>query len=303
MVLSVLDLGSNSFHLVVYRVRSRGRLEKLGRSKEMCRLGAGTLWNGAIDDAAWRRGAAALDRLHRRAMSHDPDHLVAVATSAIRDAANGAEFCRAAHRRLGLAIEVLSGEEEARLIYRGARSSLGLAGRIAVIDVGGGSAEVAVGDGRGCSFAACLPLGVLRLRELAAERVAAHVRASARDAMARVRALRPERVLLTSGTARRLDSVALGLGLRGPSESELSRAALRSLQVVLPRLGGSNLAALGVEEGRRDTILHGAFVFDALLEQCGADGAQVSARGLREGVALRALGHVRRSAPARRVAV
>jgi exopolyphosphatase/pppGpp-phosphohydrolase len=63
------------------------------------------------------------------------------------------------------------------------------------------------------------------------------------------------------------------------------------------------LAALGVEEGRRDTILHGALVFDALLEQCGANGALVSAHGLREGVALRALGHVRRRAPARRVAV
>ncbi|HWM85551.1 MAG TPA: hypothetical protein VNO33_06930, partial [Kofleriaceae bacterium] len=217
MVLSVLDLGSNSFHLVAYRARERGKLEKLGRSKEMCRLGAGTLWNGEIDDAAWRRGAAALDRLYRRAVARDPDRLIAVATSAIRDARNGDEFCRAARRRLGLDIEVLSGEEEARLIYHGARSGLPRdTGRIAVIDVGGGSAEIAVGDRRGCSFAACLPLGVLRLRELPVERVAPYVRAAARAAMAEVRALRPDRVVLTSGTARRLADVALGLGLGEP---------------------------------------------------------------------------------------
>lgn len=291
MVLSVLDLGSNSFHLVAYRVRGRTRLEKLGRTKEMCRLGAGTLWNGSIDDAAWRRGAAALDRLYRRAMGHDPDRLVAVATSAIRDAANGAEFCRAARRRLGLEIEVLSGEEEARLIYWGARSGLPRrTGRVAVIDVGGGSAEIAVGDRRSCAFAACLPLGVLRLRELPAERVVAHVRTAARETMARVRALRPERVVLTSGTARRLDSVALGLGLRRPAETELSRAGLRALNRVLPQLGPDNLDALGVEEARRDTIRHGALIFDTLLDLMDAPAALVSTRGLREGVVLRELG-------------
>jgi exopolyphosphatase/guanosine-5'-triphosphate,3'-diphosphate pyrophosphatase len=307
MVLSVLDLGSNSFHMAVYRVGNQGRIEKLQRSKEMCRLGAGTLWSGSIDDAAWRRGMTALDRLHRRALGHDPDQVLAVATSAIRDASNGADFCRAAHRRIGLEIEVLSGEEEARLIYWGARSAMPRqAGRIAVIDVGGGSAEIAVGDRRGCAFSACLPLGVLRLRELAAERVAAHVRATAREAMAEVRALRPERVVITSGTARRLASLALTLGLRRPDQRELSRAALRAIDRALPQLRPSDLAALGVEPGRWDTIHHGALIFDALLDMAGAPAARVSSRGLREGVALRELGRTSREArrsastPARR---
>ena len=301
MVLSVLDLGSNSFHLATYRVRERGdRIERRGRTKVMCRLGAGTLWDGAIDDAAWRRGTAALDRLYRRAMAGEPDRLIAVATSAIRDADNGADFCRAARRRLGLDIEVLAGEEEAHLVYWGARSALPRrTGRIAVIDVGGGSAEIAVGDGRACRFAACLPLGVLRLRDLAPERVAAQVRGSARDAMARVRAQRPERVVMTSGTARRLASVALGLGLRRHDACELSRDSLAGLVGALPQLRGKDLDALGVEEGRRDTILHGALALEALLDMSGAPAALVATRGLREGVALRELGR----APVARVAV
>jgi exopolyphosphatase / guanosine-5'-triphosphate,3'-diphosphate pyrophosphatase len=303
MMLSVLDLGSNSFHLAAFRVLGRSRLEKVGRTKEMCRLGAGTLCNGSIDDAAWRRGSAALDRLHRRALGSDPDRLIAVATSAIRDARNGADFCRAARRRLGLEIEILSGEDEARLIYWGARSALPRRpGRIAVIDVGGGSAEIAVGDRRSCGFAACLPLGVLRLRELAPERVAPYVRAAARSAMAQVRALRPERVVMTSGTARRLASVALGLGLRRPDPRELSRSALRAIETALPQLSASDLVALGVEEGRLDTIRHGALVFETLLDLAGADRALVSTRGLREGVALRELGHAGHASRRRAVA-
>lgn len=293
MLLSVLDLGSNSFHLVQYRVRSRRRLEKVARTKELCRLGAGTLCNGSIDDAAWRRGSAALERLVRRAVARDPDRLIAVATSAIRDADNGVDFCRAASRRLGLEIEILSGEDEARLIHEGALSGLPRAGRVAVIDVGGGSAEMAVGDRRECSFAACLPLGVLRLRELAAERVVPRVRSIARDAMAQLRARRPDSFLLTSGTARRLADVAVGLGLAGPDERELSRRALRGVARVLPQLAPADLAALGVEEGRWDTILHGALIIDTLLDMGGAATARVSTRGLREGVALRELGRCR----------
>jgi exopolyphosphatase / guanosine-5'-triphosphate,3'-diphosphate pyrophosphatase len=291
MVLSVLDLGSNSFHLVAYRVRGRDRLEKVGRTKEMCRLGAGTLWNGAIDDAAWRRGATALDRLYRRALGYDPDRVIAVATSAIRDAKNGAEFCRAARRRLGLEVEILSGEEEAHLIYHGALSALPRpGGRIAVIDVGGGSAEIAVGDRQGCVFAACLPLGVLRLRDIAIDRVVPHVRAAARESMAQVRRLKPERILLTSGTARRLADLAVGLGVAAPDHRVLTRPALRSIARALPQIRPSDLSALGVEEARWDTIRHGALVLDTLVDLAGAPAAHVSARGLREGVALRELG-------------
>jgi exopolyphosphatase / guanosine-5'-triphosphate,3'-diphosphate pyrophosphatase len=299
MVLSVLDLGSNSFHLAAYRVRGRGRLEKVARTKEMCRLGAGTLWNGSIDDAAWRRGSAALDRLYRRA-GGDADRLIAVATSAIRDAANGPDFCRAARRRLGLDIEVLSGEEEARLIYWGARSALPReAGRVAVIDVGGGSAEIAAGDRQGCALSVCLPLGVLRLRDLPLERVAAHVRSVARPALTELRAFAPERVLLTSGSARRLAGLALGLGLGRADQRELSRAALAGIGAALPQLRPADLAALGVEEGRWDTIRHAAIVFDTLLDMAAAPVALVSPRGLREGVALRELGRTGRIEPAR----
>lgn len=309
MVLSVLDLGSNSFHLVTYRVRERRRgrdqLEKRSSAKEMCRLGS-SIGDGSIDDDAWRRGMSALDRLVRRARAEAADRFVAVATSALRDADNGAAFCRAARRRHGLAIDVLSGEEEARLVYLGARETLPRRlERAAVIDVGGGSAEIAAGDRAACRVAVCLPLGVLRLRDLGADRVAAHVRTTARDAMARVAALEPERVVMTSGSARRLAGLALGLGLRRDDERELTREAIAGVVRVVPRLAPRDLEALGVEEGRRDTILHGAIAYHTLLELGGFDGARVAQGGLREGVALRELGRAPSSTsrrPAKRAA-
>jgi len=112
--------------------------------------------------------------------------------------------------------------------------------------------------------------------------------------MAQVRARRPERVLLTSGTARRLADLALGLGLAEPDQRELSRRALRGIARALPQLGPSDLAALGVEEGRWDTILHGALIIDTLLDMGGVATARVSPHGLREGVALRELGRAGR---------
>ncbi len=306
MRLGVLDLGSHSFHLGVYRAHASGRPLKIGRAKELCRLGAGTLWRGAIDDAAWRRGSLALDRLLEHREARELDHLVAVATSAIRDAKNGREFCERAWRRHRLKVEILSGADEARLVHRGAR--LGLrdsGGRVAVIDLGGGSAEIALGDSRRCRFARCLPLGALRMRDVFAAGGAAAVRDQVRrladGSMRAMRRFAPDRIVLASGTARRLSAAAQALELRSSSRPVLTRAALARLIAHLPELDDDELVDVGVEVGRRDSIVPGAIVLDALLEGARAGAALVSSTGLREGVAVRELARLAtRATPNRR---
>ncbi len=126
MRIAALDIGSNSFHLMVAHVNPGGRIEVLDRAKEMVRLGE-TLRSGMITPEIFGRGLEALRALKRIADRHQPDALVAVATSAVREAQNGGEFARAVRDELGIDMRVIRGQEEAHLIYLGARSALDLA--------------------------------------------------------------------------------------------------------------------------------------------------------------------------------
>ncbi|MDB4981374.1 MAG: Ppx/GppA phosphatase, partial [Myxococcales bacterium] len=143
MRIAALDCGSNSFHLIVADVETGGRIQVLDRAKELVRLGDSTLHTGVIPPELFRRALDALKFLRRIADRHKPDALVAVATSAVREAQNGGEFVRAARDEVGIDIRVIRGDEEARLIYHGARGSLDLGKRrVALFDLGGGSLEV-----------------------------------------------------------------------------------------------------------------------------------------------------------------
>src|SRR6185295_13409879 len=165
MRIAALDIGSNSFHLMVAHVSPGGRIETLDRAKEMVRFGE-TLRTGVISPDIFRKGIDALRSRKRIAERHQPDALVAVATSAVREAQNGGEFARAVRDELGIDMRVIRGQEEAHLIYLGARNALDLAGRrVALFDVGGGSTEIILADARECYFTISLKLGVLRLRD------------------------------------------------------------------------------------------------------------------------------------------
>ncbi|HMF43370.1 MAG TPA: exopolyphosphatase, partial [Polyangia bacterium] len=136
MRIAALDVGSNSFHLIVADVGTGGHINVLDRSKEMVRLGDSTLHHGVIPPEVFRRGLDALRALRRIADRHNVDALMAVATSAVREAQNGGEFVRAARDEAGIDIRVIRGDEEARLIYLGARSSLDLGKRrVALFDL------------------------------------------------------------------------------------------------------------------------------------------------------------------------
>lgn len=300
MHVAVLDLGSNSFHVSVFASSDRVILAPRRELRSPVRL-ATSLRDGHIDGAGFARGLAAVESLLAELARLDsPCPVVAVATSAIRDAVNGRAFCEEVERRHGIAVEILSGRDEARLAFMGARLFAGGRGRLAVVDLGGGSLEMASGPGAEPELVDSLPIGVLRLRDVhladgrhldaeTRERVAATVRFAASEATRAIWNRHPERLVLTSGTARALGSLSDELGLRGEAGGDLTLEMLSRLVQILAQFRPVDLSALGVEESRSDTIAIGAVVLHTIMELVGFDRALVSPLALREGVAIRQL--------------
>ncbi len=165
MKIAAIDIGSNSIHMVIAQVRRSG-FQIIDRAKEMVGLGRSTLSTGRLSPAAIDVGFRTLDAFKRLAEKHDADPILAVATSAVREAKNGGEFALRVWDRLGLHIDVITGTEEARLIFLAATHALNLRRQRAIIvDIGGGSVEIIAGDGNQVGWVESLKLGVVRLTE------------------------------------------------------------------------------------------------------------------------------------------
>lgn len=291
---AALDLGSNSFHLLVARVGALGRIEKLGSAKRTPRLGESVAATGVIPPEAFRTALDAVGELATEARRYPIDRIVTVGTSALRDAENGDDFVRAARARHGVHVELLSGTDEGRLVYEGARSRLeGVPRRAVVLDLGGGSLEVALGDGPGATLVDSLPLGFLRVAhtldarsgsmnaELRA-RVFEHVRTLGGGLAERLRAAAPEAWLFSGGMARASANLA---GAR-PGEP-MSGAALERLAERTAELEPSRLVGLGVAPERARNFALGITILAAVTDLFRIPALRVSPGGIREGLVLR----------------
>ena len=162
---AAIDLGTNSFHLVVARVEPDGQFDVLDREKEVVRLGSGAGVMRLLTPEAIDRGIDALGRLRRIADGFDAT-IDAVATSALREALNRDEFLERARDEVGIDVDIVSGVEEARLIHLGVIHFVPLHDeRILVIDIGGGSTELIVGEQTDVLLARSLKLGAIRLTD------------------------------------------------------------------------------------------------------------------------------------------
>ncbi len=272
--MTVVDLGANTFHLLVGRVRPQGGVEKSYSLKRLVRLGAGALARRWIDEAAWQRGMLAVAELVDCAVALSSLPMRVLGTSVLREAENGAAFASEITARFGITVEILDGAEEARLVYLGARCDADdRRSRAAVFDLGGGSLQIAVGEGDRLIRRESLPLGVLRLRGID---VAERVRSVAGEALAAVHALRPAEVVLAAGTARLVGRLAGGV-------TRLAADQAADLARLLATLDSPALLALGVPAGRLDTIAPGAAAIAELLAVLGVPSARIAAGGLREG--------------------
>jgi exopolyphosphatase/guanosine-5'-triphosphate,3'-diphosphate pyrophosphatase len=296
MKLAALDLGSNSFHLLVTETDGSNGLTKLGSDKEVLRLGAVVQQFGRLSDDAYAKALDAVGRMATVARELGAERLMAVGTSALRDARNGAHFCADCAADHGVHIELLSGDDEARLAYLGAQSALLLTtGRILVADVGGGSVELAVGDGANCESVQSLQLGFLRLAHAfplnepgGVQRLTRYVQLECEKA--RWQLGRFDTLLLSGGTARAIGKLV------GGGIASASTVQVQALCEELVRLPVEGLLERGVEPMRAPVLGAGAAVISGLLAGLGLREVRVSPRGLREGVILREL--ARRARPA-----
>src|SRR5258706_3307365 len=165
MRLAAIDIGTNSIHMIVVQVRPDLSFEVIDREKEMVRLGAGGLDGRALTPEARHAALQVLSKFRRLAESHKVDEVIAVATSATREAENGGEFLQAIAQQTGIRPRVISGTEEARLIHLAAVYGVSVPGEVVVIDIGGGSVEVTRGAGSAIELGKSFKLGVIRLTE------------------------------------------------------------------------------------------------------------------------------------------
>ena len=301
MRLAAIDVGSNSVHMVVADVTPEGRIQVVDRVKEMVRLGRRAFTTGRLTAEAMERAAGTLRTFGRLARSRRVDRLRAVATSAVREAANGTAFVRRLRRETGIPVRVISGAEEARLIFRAARHALGLdGGPHLLIDVGGGSVElVLVEDGRAV-WMRSLPLGAARLTErfVADDRPRAtgvrqlekHLRRELGEILMRVRRAGAVRAVGTSGTVNTL--VAMARAARGEDTTRLHGASATAAEIARLRrrilaTGAARRAELpGIDAKRVDLMPAAAVLIDFVLAEADLSELVACTWGIREGVLL-----------------
>jgi exopolyphosphatase/guanosine-5'-triphosphate,3'-diphosphate pyrophosphatase len=299
-----IDVGTNTVLLLVAERRGAALAPVVERA-EITRLGRGVDASGRLDAAAIRETVEVLAAYAREARALGAAHVVCVATSAARDASNGAEFFEAARAAAGLVPEVITGDEEARLVYASAWRDFGAAGRgpLAVLDVGGGSTEFTFGEGPLPSGRTSLQVGAVRLteRHVRADPVSPAeleaLRAAARAALAplsRMHLPPGGRLVGVAGTVTTLCAVAQALPAYDATRVHGASLSLAETEALVGRLAALTVearAALpGMEPKRADVILAGAMVVAEAMHATGFDRLTVSDRGVRWGLLYERLG-------------
>ena len=253
MRLAAIDIGTNSLHMIVVRVRPDFSFEVIDREKEMVRLGAGGLDGRSLTPEAMHTALQVLSKFQRLAESHGVEEIVAVATSAVREADNGGEFLRGIRQETGIRARVISGTEEARLIHLAAAYGVGSPGEVlVVVDIGGGSVEITRGPGGHVQQGQSFKLGVIRLTERFVKadpiasrderRLVRHVESTLGKHLNQLVAAGFGRVVGTSGTALSLGAIALvqeGRAADAPLRNQ--RVAARAIHRVRKQLVQTDL--------------------------------------------------------------
>jgi len=299
--LAAIDVGTNSFHLVVARM-GEGEFEVIEREKEMVRLGSGAGDMKQLDPAAIERGIATLARF-RQIAEIDDAPIRAVATSAVREAENHDEFIRRARVEAGVEVEVISGVEEARLIHLGVLQALRLFDeRLMLCDIGGGSTELLIGERDEVLAATSLKLGAVRLTDRffagsslhpsAVSSCRAHIQSTLSSFDRAFDRHGAEVLVGSSGTIEqvlRMAYAAEGTEVpRNLNGAVVSAAQVRAVvaSIVKARKKGNKLDLPGLEPRRADIILAGALVLEAVVDRFGLGEVVLSEYALREGVLL-----------------
>ena len=306
MRVAVVDIGTNSTRLLIADVDvAAGAVREVERRSTVTRLGAGVDSSGRLSDEAMARVFTTLDA-YRAAIdaAGGVEAMPAVLTSAVRDAANGSDFTSRVRESYGLDARTIPGEEEARLSYLGAVGARGSTGPLVVVDIGGGSTELIVGEGASVAFHVSTQAGVVRQSERhihndpprAAELAQLADEAGAIFAASVPEALRASaRVMVAvAGTATSVAAIEQELE---PYDSDrvhghvVSRAATESIRDRLAAMTDAERRAVpGLHPDRAPTIVAGCVLLLQALATFGLESFEVSDRDILHGVALQAAG-------------
>jgi exopolyphosphatase/guanosine-5'-triphosphate,3'-diphosphate pyrophosphatase len=306
MRVAVVDIGTNSTRLLIADVDPEsGALEELARASRVTRLGDGVDSKGSLSQTAIERVLATLADYRAQIDSHECEANLAVLTSAVRDAANGAAFAARVREEYGLDARVLSGDEEAQLSFLGAMS-----GRPApteptvVIDIGGGSTEFVIGLGHKAGFHVSLPAGVVRMSErhihtdppapaelqdladdvrgILMQGIPQHERASVRQGIA------------VAGTATSAAAIDQELDPYDPERVHGYPLTLATVEMLLARLAdlteSQRRQIVGLDPNRAPTIVAGMILLSEALRAFDLDQVEVSDHDILHGGALRLAG-------------
>lgn len=304
MRLGVLDVGSNTVHLLVVDARRGAHPWPAHSEKVVLRLADHLDRRGRISPAGVRKLVAAVADARHAADRLEVEDLLAFATSAVRDAANGPPVLQQVREETGVDLQALPGEDEARLTFLAVRRWFGWsAGKLLVVDIGGGSLEIALGADEDPELAFSLPLGAGRLtREYLRHRdppspraVAAlttYVEATLDPVLEKVSQVPWDRAVATSKTARSLARLTgAAPSSAGPwVPRRLPATGLRQVLGFIRHIPSARLAEMdGVSPQRADQLLAGAVVADAVMRRLRIDALDQCPWALREGVILRRL--------------
>lgn len=298
--IAAIDLGSNSFHLTVAEPR-HGQPKILDRLRESVRLAAGLDSQGRLAPAAVTRALACLERFGER-VRHLPSGAVrTVGTNALRKARNADAFLGEAERLLNHPIDVISGIEEARLIYLGVSHGLAEdAGQRLVMDIGGGSTELIIGERYQPITMESLHMGCVSMTErffpdgrIDAKRLRQATVAAAQEFEPIEEAFRARGWQSAIGASGTLMSIAATLQAQSGGEERITRAGLVRLREMVVELGQvSQLGRLGIREDRSLVFPGGLAIALAAFEELDIESMQVSDSALREGLLYDLMGRI-----------
>ncbi|WP_114988298.1 Ppx/GppA phosphatase family protein [Synechococcus sp. N19] len=302
--IAAIDIGTNSFHLLVAAVDPKLRTFRIIQAeKATTRLGERDPETGELTEAAMQRGLETLRQFRDLAASHRVEQIVTAATSAVREAPNGRDFLQTILDDLGMEVDLVSGPEEARLIYLGVLSGMPFGDRPhLLLDIGGGSTELILADGRDARALTSTRVGAVRLQRdfvrddpMPPQRrsfLKAFIQGSLEPAVDKVRRrIKPGEtpvLVATSGTAMAIGSLAASEEERPPRKLHGYRVTRQRLDNVVDRLitmtPAQRRELAPINDRRAEIIVPGALILQTTMKMLGVEEFVLSERALREGL-------------------
>ena len=289
-LIAALDLGSNSFHLIIARLND-GKLEPLHKVKHRVRLRAGLNKANELSYEAMLRAASSLEEMGATIKAHQIEKCRVVATHTLREAINRNAFLSLAEHSLGFPIEIISGSEEARLIYQGVVRSEEIKGSCLVVDIGGGSTEIVLGEGTHTQFRDSKNMGCISFTERyfskgvnqkSFKRAEVSALQKLEQCSHHFKSSSPNKIFATSGTAKALFKA---IGLVSETTDRLELTSLLKLKNLLCESDGlSKLSLVGIDDARATVLPAGLAIMIALTKSLKLTSLTFCSAALREGV-------------------